>query len=280
VTAGEETSATEKTPKEDVLDREIREALSQFRRPVDGLFLSALSAGLDIGYGPMLMAVLLSVVGLSFESPVLGELLLANAYSIGFVFVVLGQSELFTEHTTLAVLPVLDGRATLAELGRVWGVVYVGNLVGAVAFAALVSQVLPAMGLVDPEAFTDIARTLVEYDWLVLVGAGVLAGWLMGLLSWLVTTVQESTARLAVVWLVASAIGLAHLPHSIAGSVEVLAGVFAGSAVDVADYAKFLVGSTVGNVVGGSVFVALLNYGHVVRSDPGPGEFEGPDERL
>jgi formate/nitrite transporter FocA (FNT family) len=43
--------------------------------------------------------------------------------SSGFLFVILGRSELFTEHTTLAVLPVLDGRASLRQLGRLWGLI-------------------------------------------------------------------------------------------------------------------------------------------------------------
>ena len=52
-----------------------------------------------------------------------------------FIFVVLGRSELFTEQTTLAVLPLLGGRTSVRQLLRLWGVVYAANLIGAVAFA-------------------------------------------------------------------------------------------------------------------------------------------------
>ena len=72
----------------------------------------------------------------SCPTPVV-RLLVANMYAVGFIFVVLGRSELFTEQTTLAVLPVLGGRATVRELLRLWGVVYVANLIGAAAFAGL-----------------------------------------------------------------------------------------------------------------------------------------------
>jgi formate/nitrite transporter FocA (FNT family) len=86
----------------------------------------------------------------------------------------------------------------------------------------------------------------------------------MGLLTWLVLAAQETVSRLVYVWLVTLVIGLAHLPHSIAGNVEVLAGVFAG-AVSPVEYGVFMTVATVGNVVGGAFFVALLKYGHVVR---------------
>jgi formate/nitrite transporter FocA (FNT family) len=231
------------------------------------LFLSGLSAGLDIGFGPALMAIVLTLSDFSFASELNRELLMALAYSVGFVLVVLGRSELFTEHTTLAVLPVLDQQASLPALGRLWSIVYVGNLVGAVLFAGFFVLVGPAVGVVDPQAFAELSTSLVEHDWYVIVAAGVLAGWLMGLLSWLVAAAQESIARVLFVVVTTSAIALLHAPHCIAGTVEVGFGLFAG-ALGVGDVGYFLVFSTLGNVVGGTVFVALLKYGHVVRSGP------------
>lgn len=258
----------EQTDREEILDAQIRDGISELRRPADGLFLSGLSAGLDIGFGPLLMAVLLTVASFSFSSDLVKELLMANAYAVGFVFVVLGRSELFTEHTTLAVLPVLDGQASVRQLGRLWGLVYLGNVVGAVVFAGFVVAVAPALHVAEPQAFAQIATRLTEHDWSVLFAAGVLAGWLMGLLSWLVTAAQETISRLAVVWMIAAAIGVTHLPHSIAGTVEVVAGLFAGAPISIADLVRFLVAATAGNAVGGSIFVALLKYGHVVRGGP------------
>jgi len=69
------------------------------------------------------------------------------------------------------------------------------------------------------------------------------------------------------VLIVTGTIGLLHLPHSIAGNVEVLfwAGRLVSPAITLTDYAGFLVLATLGNAFGGAVFVALLKYGHVVR---------------
>ncbi|WP_458208439.1 formate/nitrite transporter family protein [Haladaptatus sp. NG-SE-30] len=247
-----------------ILAQEIESGLNELERPTDGLLLSGLSAGLDIGFGPLFMAVLTTLAATAWGEP-LTEIVVANAYAIGFIFVILGRSELFTEHTTLAVLPVLDGQASIKQLSRLWGLVYLGNVVGGSIFAAVAVVLAPAYGIAESGAFVDIAKNLLDHSAPLLLVGGVLAGWLMGLLSWLVTAARETLARVFFVWLIATAIGLAHLPHSIAGNVEVLAGMFLSPSITLLDYARFLVLATVGNAIGGSTFVALLKYGHVVR---------------
>jgi len=82
----------------DILDIEIRRGLSELQRPTTGLSLSGLSAGLDIGFGPLLMGVILTSAGVAGTDELTTELLLAIAYGVGFILVVLGRSELFTEH--------------------------------------------------------------------------------------------------------------------------------------------------------------------------------------
>jgi formate-nitrite transporter family protein len=95
----------------------------------------------------------------------------------------------------------------------------------------------------------------------VILMSGIMAGWLMGLLSWLVAAGRDTISQIVVVWMVTTAIGLGRFHHAIAGSVEVLAGVFAGG-VTFADYAHFLGWATLGNLIGGPIFVALIKYGH------------------
>jgi len=250
--------------KREILAQEIQEGLEELERSADGLFLSGVSAGLDIGFGPFFMAVLLTLVGGEWGEP-LTRIVVANAYAVGFIFVIGGRSELFTEHTARASLPVLDGRASVDELARLWALVYVGNILGGSVFAVSMVYFAPAYGIVESAAFTEIASNLTSHGPGLLLAGGVVAGWLMGLLSWLLTAARESISRIAVVWLVTTGIGLAHLPHSIAGNVEVLAGALASPSISLVQYAGFLGLATVGNAIGGSVFVALLKYGHVVR---------------
>jgi formate/nitrite transporter FocA (FNT family) len=253
-----------------ILSEELGLAIREFDRPTSGLLISSFSAGLDVGFGPLLMAVFLTAAESTLTEPIT-RLITAGFYALGFLIVILGRSELFTEHTTRAVLPVLSGEAGFRSLARVWALVLAGNLVGAAGFAAFASVVATRLGVVDPAVFGEIATTLTGHRWWVVLLSAILAGWLMGLLSWLVVAARDTIGEIVVILVVTGAIGMAQLHHSIAGTVEVLFGVFAGS-VGVGAFATFLVWAVVGNAVGGTVFVAILKYGHVVRSVPEPNE--------
>src|SRR4051812_33587717 len=189
-----------------ILQHEIQEGRTAIRRPVGRLFLSGLSAGLDIGFSLFLIAVARTQLEGVLPPPVLA-LLTANLYAVGFIFVVVGRSELFTEQTTLAVLPVLNGKATVTDLLRTWGVVYCANLVGTAAFAALAVMIGPALGIIDIAVFGRIALSFTEYDGVVILLSGLLAGWLMGLLSWLVAASRDTISQIVLTWLIASVIG-------------------------------------------------------------------------
>lgn len=247
--------------KSTVLDEQIDIALTEMERSVPGLFLAGLAAGLDIAFGPLLMIALLGLAGGTWGTP-LTELGLAVAYAFGFVLVVLGRTELFTEHTTLAVLPVLDKQATLRNLLRLWGLIYVGNVVGGSLFTAGLVWFVPRYDIAQPSTIAAISAPFVGKGVLPLFAGAIIAGWLMGLLSWLVTAAQDTLSRLVFVALIAAVIGLLHLPHSIAGNVEVLSGLLV-DAVSLQFYIGFLLVATTGNILGGSVFVALLKYGNI-----------------
>jgi formate/nitrite transporter FocA (FNT family) len=263
--AKQEESGAKKGPGQ-ILREEIKEGRAAIRRGSGGLFLSGLSAGLDIGFGLFLAAITLTLVGGALSRPAT-ELLFANMIAVGFVFVVVGRSELFTEQTTLAVLPVLSGKESVAGLGRVWAVVYVANLVGAAAFAGLAVVVGPALGVIEPRVFGEIATPKTAHPGWVIFLSALLAGWLMGLLSWLVAASRDTISQIAITWIVGAVIGYAHLHHVVAGSVEVLAGVFAGQGVTAADFGHFLLWTTLGNAVGGPLFVAAIKYGHAIGAE-------------
>lgn len=173
-----------------------------------------------------------------------------------------------------------DRRASVGQLVRLWGLVYASNLVGAATFAAIAVGVGPALGTVHPSAFEALATRMTGYSWPVTLASGVLAGGLMGLMTWLVAAGRGTASQVFFVWPVAAVIGFARLPHCIAATVEVLLGVFGTDAVSAADFAGFLVWATLGNVVGGTVFVALLKYGHGVRGGTTPEEVEVTGEDL
>lgn len=253
----------EQSPKKaskQILRHGIEEGLDALDRPVVGLFVSGLSAGLDIGFSLFLMAVALTSAEGQMPKPV-ERMLVANLYSVGFIFVILGRSELFTEQTTLAVLPTLAGRSSLRALARLWAVVWIANEIGAAIFACLAGLIGPSLGVIEPRAFGELAHRLTDHPSRAIFLSAVLAGWLMGLVSWLVAAGRDTISQIVMVWLVTTSIGFAGLHHVILGSVEVFAGAFSGQGVGPSDVGRFLLWATLGNIVGGVVFVAVLKYG-------------------
>jgi formate/nitrite transporter FocA (FNT family) len=258
-TAAEEISP-KRAPKE-ILQSEIHEGLEVLHRGQIGLFISGLSAGLDLGFSVLLMAVMWTQTHGRLPEPIV-NLLVANMYAVGFIFVVIGRSELFTEQTTLAVLPVLNRDTSIASLLRLWLVVYVANILGGAIFARLVTIAGPELGDIAPEAFGKIAHQVVAHGNKELFLSAVLAGWLMGLLSWLVAAGRDTISQIVIVWLITTAIGFAGLHHVVAGSIEIMSGLFAHQGIMLSDAIRVIGMATLGNIVGGTVFVAVIKFGH------------------
>ncbi len=251
-------------PKEgdQILKEQVQMALMEYRRHNKSLLLSSFSGGLEVGFSVLLMGLLYTMFHGQMSKAGL-EFALAFAYPIGFIFVILGRSELFTEHTTLAVLPVLNGSVRVSRLLQLWSLILVGNLVGGYVFAFLTTIMAPKMGIISLEAFEHLAEKMLKFNWWVTLGSAIFAGWLMGLLSWLNSSSQETISRIFIIVLVTATIGLAGLHHSIVGSIEVFAGFLVSPKITFSDYLFFQLWATVGNIIGGTVFVAVVKYSHL-----------------
>lgn len=244
---------------ERIVEEQIEESLEEYKRSDKALFLSAVTAGLDLGFSLLVIGVLYTMFSqrLSIEAM---QVMLAFAYPVGFIFVILGRSALFTEHTTLAVLPVLSGKESIPGLARLWAIIYAGNMLGGYIIGAFIAWMGPEMGLVTVKALEEIALHLVGYKGWVILGSAVLAGWLMGLVSWLATSSQETVSRILVVIIVTAVIGLGGLHHCIVGSTEVFAGLLVSEKVTLSSYLVTQGWATVGNMIGGVFFVSILKF--------------------
>lgn len=245
-----------------ILKEQVQMALTEYRRHNKVLFLSSFSGGLEIGFSLLLMGVLYTMFHDQMTESGL-EFALAFAYPIGFIFVILGRSELFTEHTTLAVLPVLNGSVRIAHLLELWGIIFVGNLVGGYLFSFFLVKMGLGMEVISTEAFVHLAEKMLKYSWWITLGSAIFAGWLMGLLSWLNSSSRETISQIFVIVLVTATIGLAGFHHSIVGSIEVFAGFLVSPDITLGDYLFFQVWATLGNIIGGTVFVAVVKYSHL-----------------
>jgi formate/nitrite transporter FocA (FNT family) len=255
-------------PYEDVLDRQIDEGAAQIERTARGLTLSSLAAGLFIGFGPLLMAVVHTVAADVYREPTL-RFLLALMYSVGFIFVVLSQTDLYTELDTRAAFPVFKGKASVVGLGRLYAFTIVFNIIGGIIASFVMVYIGTTYGFVEPSAFEHLATVYTQRStWQLFLGS-IIAGWLMGLLAWLTVAASGTGSRTFFVVLATGGIAFMHLPHSIAGNVEVFMGLLVDSPVTWFDWGRFLIATIIGNALGGVVFVALIAYGGRKRNDNG-----------
>ena len=234
------------------------EGENELERPTGALLLSGLAAGLAMGFSLIAEGLLRSHLP---EAP-WRDLVSKLGYTVGFVIVVLGRQQLFTENTLTPVLTLLynGNGATLARVARLWGLVLAANLAGSWG----ISAVLALSDLFPDEvrgAFAAISRHAVEAPFGTTVIKGVFAGWLIALMVWLMPAAGES--RTAVIVLLTWLVSVAGFAHVVAGSVDASFLVWTGEA-GAADYlGRFLVPTLAGNVFGGVALVALLNYGQV-----------------
>lgn len=252
-------AAAHSAPRALVIHEIIREeGETALERTFTGLAWSGLAAGLSMGFSFLAQALLHA--GLP-DAP-WRHLVDSLGYSIGFVLVILGRQQLFTESTLTAVLPVLtekDAR-TLGACLRLWSIVILANLAGTWIFAALITP----EGLFQPEtraALSQLASAPTEASFGITCLKAILAGWLIALMVWILPSARS--ARLLTVLIITYVVGLGRLAHSIAGSVEAAYAVLDGSSNLGAYWLRFLVPTVLGNILGGVALVALVNHASV-----------------
>ena len=251
-----EQAADHSTPHPLVVHEVVREeGETAMGRTFSALMWSALAAGMSMGFSFLVQAILESAL----PQTTWRHLLTSFGYTIGFVFVILGRQQLFTESTLTAVLPVLVRRdlKTVAKTLRLWAIVLFFNLVGTTIFASM----LQFKDVFPPDvtaSLANVARAPFAAGFAVTVERAVFAGWLIALMVWLLTSARS--ARLLTILLGTYTRGVIRLTHIIASSVEAAYAVMIG-AVPVSDYfVVFLLPTLIGNVIGGVSMVAIVNH--------------------
>lgn len=245
------------SPSAKVVHEAIRlEGTEELERPPSSVAWSGLAAGLTMGTSMLGQGLLLAHLPDTPWRP----LVAAFGYGAGFVFVTMGRQQLFTETTLTVMLPVLHGTHKAGAVVRYWSIVFAANILGTLLFAA--AATIPQ--LFQPataDAFTHLGMKAAEPGFLAILLKGIVAGWLIALMVWLMPA--AASARILVIVAVTWLIGAAELSHVIAGSIEAGYAALTG-AIGWSDYlAGFLLPAFIGNSIGGIVFVALLNHAQV-----------------
>jgi len=236
-----------------------KEGEEELQRPVRALAWSGLAAGLSMGFSLVTQGILRAALPAAPWRPLIATF----GYSIGFLIVILGRQQLFTENTVTAIIPLLARRSMpiFLRVVRLWTVVLAANLAGALLFAWVVGNT-EAFRPDVRRAFTDIGHEALTGNFGTVVIRGIFAGWLIALMVWLLPVAE--VARVQVIVIITYVVGLAGLAHIVAGAVEVLYLVVTGGA-SWADFAgRFMIPTLLGNIMGGVSLVAALNHAQVV----------------
>lgn len=238
-----------------------REGEGELRRPLASLAWSGFAAGLAMGFSVIAEAAMLA--RLPPDSPQ-SALIADFGYTIGFLIVVLGRLQLFTEQTLTPVLPICYAptEERLRCLARLWGTVLAANLAGATVFALFMMNT-PAIGPEMKDAVLALGRHAAHGGFFATAAQGVGAGFLVAALVWMLANGGGSGALTTV--LVTYVIALAGFAHVIAGSVEMMALVSAGRIGLIEAVFGFILPALIGNMIGGTVLFAFIAYGQIRR---------------
>lgn len=235
-----------------------KQGIDELERPASSLFWSAVAAGIAI----MASVSVCGALHRYLPDAPWRDAVVAMGYPFGFLIVVLGRMQLFTEQTVVAILPLareMTGR-NLARVARLWALVLAGNVIGTAAVAALT-----AYGHVQSKELLDgmvaVSAKLLDRGPLETLAQAIPAGFIMAAVAWVRSAEDEFGF-----WIVLSltfAIGLCGFAHVVAGAAEAWLLFWTGKADLAWVFAGFLLPALAGNLIGGTGLFAALAHAQV-----------------
>jgi formate/nitrite transporter FocA (FNT family) len=236
-------------------------ARHELARPASALAVAGIVGGLTMGLTALSTSIVLAELGPTANAQFIAHCL----YPIGFMAVILGRGQLFTENTLYPVALVLAERRHFWRTMRLWAIVLPANVAGALLFAVLAVKT----GALEPEYVNTMANyglQAAQHPAAHIFWSGVFGGWIIALVAWLVSGSHSITGSALLIWVFTFVVGLGHFAHCIATSAEILAAVLTHQ-YSTPGYLAWLVPATLGNIVGGVMLVTLLEYGQVKSGD-------------
>lgn len=237
----------------------LREGEEELHRPKTSLWWSGVAAGLGISTSVLMVGVIRASLG--DEHPYL-TLFQAFGYTFGFVLVILCRLQLFTENTITPILPLLakPTKSGFYDVARLWGIVFVANMVGTFITAGLAVHggILPADVLASIFDISHHVASIAPADALL---RGIPSGFFIAALVWMMPSAKGSELLLIIMftWLIAAG----DFTHVVAGSNEIFTLVWNGELNIFTGFTHHIFPMLIGNIIGGTGLFAMLAYGQV-----------------
>jgi formate/nitrite transporter FocA (FNT family) len=248
---------------DEIYEQVSRNARHELDRSALGLAISGLAGGMTMGLTALSTSIVIAILGPTPAARFVADLL----YPIGFIAVILGRAQLFTENTLYPVALMLAERRHGWRTLRLWSIVLPSNVAGAFLFALLAVKT----GALRPEFVTAMTHLGIEAAGVAtahVFWSGVIGGWIIALVAWLVSGSHSITGSVMLIGLLTFVVGLGGFAHCIATSGEILAAIL-DHQLAASRYFAWLVPATLGNICGGVLLVTLLEYGQVKGGEEG-----------
>ncbi len=246
---------------QEIFQQVAQNARDELKRPIVALGFSGFAGGIFMGLTALGNAIALAMLGASPKAEFVAKLF----YPLGFIVVILGRAQLFTENTLYPVALVLAEKRHLWATVRLWFTVLPANVLGAFAFAALATLT----NAVNPHVIQALAHLGVEaahHPPTAIFWSAVMGGWIIATAAWLVSGSHSITGSVMVIWMLTFVVGLGNFAHCIAGSGEVLAAVLTHQ-LPWRSFPAWFFPAVAGNICGGVGMVTLLEYGQVMTTN-------------
>lgn len=235
----------------DVLERVLYDADEEISRGTRELLFSALAAGIAI----TITLLLYVTVSSNVENYVLGAVL----YPLGFIYIIIGNYQLYTENTLPPVALTIEKISSVPSLLKMWIIILVGNVIGGLfgAIALFYGDVLSD----EASQYTiELARSGVETGFIPLFVKAMFAGIIVAGVVWMDFSVNDSSSRVLLVYLAFLSIPLGGLYHVVVSTTELFYLLLATDAAILSSILAFPLPVLLGNTIGGVLFVTLVNY--------------------
>jgi formate/nitrite transporter FocA (FNT family) len=247
---------------EDIYKQVAKNAREELKRTTVSLAISGLTGGIFMGLSALGVGIALAHLGDGRAAFMISRMF----YPLGFIVVILGRSQLFTENTLYPVALVLTEPRQIWNTLRLWATVLPSNVLGALAFASL-AALTPAMPVEVVHAMAGLGLAAAHEPVATVFWSGVVGGWIIATAAWLVSGSHSITGSVMIIWVLTFVVGLGNFAHCIATSGEILIAVL-GKQLPWAAYPHWFGPAVAGNICGGVLMVTLLEYGQAVLSGP------------
>lgn len=228
--------------------------------PAGKLLVYSVLGGAFIALGGLLsLMVAGGMPGIAASNPGIYKFVFGALFPLGLVLVVIGGAELFTSDCAVIPFGILNRRVPVKSLAKVWTIAYGGNFIGALMVAFLFAH---QTGILHADPWLSAAQKIGTYKtsgtFAEVFVKGIGANWLVCMAVWLSYGARDVIGKVVAMWFPVMCFVVFGFEHSIANMFFIPTAMLSGASISQYDFLVVnLLPATLGNIIGGALFVAL-----------------------